>query len=100
MTVYPDIAQAAAISPFQCGPSVCYCAEAFIQGWNFSEMPDFENYRVHILATLMGKCVPQLGSKTRNKKINSLKECCQDVQAKQTTCFFVNEIFIHFVLLS
>ena len=40
----------------QCGPFICYYAEAFLQNMSLVDFPDIKLYREHIVATLVGSC--------------------------------------------
>jgi len=66
----------------QCGPFLCFYAEAVVKNWNVDEMPPIAEFRSHILATLFGKCSLE---KTRKKKCHL---CIHDDTMQLDICAF------------
>lgn len=55
---YPPAVRSFEERASQCGPFICFYAEASIKGWSLLAMPDVDVYRTHIAATLFGNCKP------------------------------------------
>jgi len=77
--LYPSAALSVEDRAMQCGPFVCFYAEAIAEGWSLLEMPDVNQYRKHIAATLIGKCSPFPDK--RKKKCYRCKEVMSDNDA-------------------
>ncbi len=65
---YPERSLSAGSSSNQCGPYICYYAEASVKGFDFENMPDVENYRCHIINTIIGSCKNPIASRLVNSK--------------------------------
>jgi len=77
---YPKASLSIGDKALQCGPFLCYYAEACVNGWNLEKFPDVETYRIHVLSTLIGGCSPFSGSKSTKKcfycKLGTKTEGC------------------------
>ncbi len=80
--LYPTRALSEGSMALQCGPFICYYAEALLNGWTLEEMPNVDDYRNHIINTLIGNCA--LNVKKRNKCIRCGKSA--DIVTKCNFC--------------
>lgn len=56
MVDYPVASRSIGKCAMECGPFVCFYAEAFVKGWSFKNMPDLKTYRWHLINLLVGQC--------------------------------------------
>lgn len=85
--LYPDADRSVGKKALQCGPFLCFYADATAAGWSLLSAPDIREYRDHILARLIGACCPmQPMEMTRCYKCNS------KITNKAPRCNFCNRI--------
>ncbi|CAL8145417.1 unnamed protein product [Orchesella dallaii] len=86
---YPKATLSIGKRAMQCGPCVCYYADAIVNGKLLVEMPDVTRYREHIAAVLVGNCLP---NSDKRKKV--CHKCGKIVENKEA-CDFCKRIAHH-----
>lgn len=67
----------------ECGPFICFYAEASVRDWSFLQMPNVEWYRQRIISTLIGSCEPIID----NPANETCPQCQQEVP-EESKCSF------------
>ncbi|CAL8068452.1 unnamed protein product [Orchesella dallaii] len=86
---YPKASVSAGTDAIQCGPLICFYAEAISKGWSLEAFPGVDKYREHISSILIGSCSP-LSLKQPKKCIH-----CQIAIKSEERCDFCHR-FSHF----
>lgn len=76
---FPERSLSQGSDAIQCGPFICFYAEASVKGIAFNKMPNVENYRTHILNTIIGNCKPKAEKRPLTK-----------IHTKSNKCAFCN----------
>lgn len=83
---YPDAALSVGQKALECGPFVCFYAEASVRGWSFLQMPNVKWYRQRIISTLIGSCQPLIDNTANTTCLQCQKEFSEE--SKCSFCSF------------
>jgi len=84
---YPNCARSLESTALQCGPFICFYAEAILKNWDLQKMPDVKQYRNHIINTILGPC-----KRCGNLKKNVCSVCFRDVKQNKAQCHFCSTV--------